>query len=325
MSRLFGFALSLVCLLASSTSSFGQLNKKDETPDNGKGVKLGKPVTQRWKVGAIIRATGGPCRDLFITIPIPTDWNEQTVKVVEEDFSKNLGRVSYRVLDDGVKQMVITVPQIAPGDEAKALLTFEITTHELLAPADTDSLVIPKKPPRNMSKALGSSPLINPRDSKIKKQAAEIFKQNEEEPAWKKVEATFDWVRDNIEYRNGQVTSATQALKDKAGCGEDLVSLFIALVRSQGVPCRTVWVQGHYYPEFYLEDDEGVGHWFPCQVAGNREFGSMSDVRPILQRGDNIRVPEKDDPQRFVPELVKGAAGGGKPQVQFVREVLPAN
>ena len=52
-----------------------------------------------------------------------------------------------------------------------------------------------------------------------------------------------------------------------------------------------VWVPGHCYPEFYLEDAEGRGHWIPCQAAGTRAFGSMPEHRPILQKGDNFRVP----------------------------------
>jgi hypothetical protein len=85
-------------------------------------------------------------------------------------------------------------------------------------------------------------------------------------------------------------------------------------------------VHGHCYPEFYLEDKEGTGHWIPCQAAGTRDFGSMPDTRPILQKGDNYRVPEKKEPQRYVAEFLTGKArGGGKPTARFVRELLPAN
>jgi hypothetical protein len=53
----------------------------------------------------------------------------------------------------------------------------------------------------------------------------------------------------------------------------------------------------------------------------------MSDHRPILQKGDHIRVPdEHKDPQRFVAEFLTGQGGrGGRPQVEFVRKLLPAN
>ena len=82
------------------------------------------------------------------------------------------------------------------------------------------------------------------------------------------------------------------ALKDKTGDCEELTSLFIALCRASDIPARTVWVPGHCYPEFYLEDDEGKGHWFPCQAAGSRAFGGIPEQKPILQKGDNFSVPE---------------------------------
>jgi hypothetical protein len=53
----------------------------------------------------------------------------------------------------------------------------------------------------------------------------------------------------------------------------------------------------------------------------------MSDLRPILQKGDNITVPEEPKPQRFVAEFLTGKAlrGGGRPDAEFVRRLLPGN
>ena len=72
------------------------------------------------------------------------------------------------------------------------------------------------------------------------------------------------------------------------------------------MPARTVWVPGHCYPEFYLEDAEGKGHWFPCQAAGVRSFGGIDEKRPILQKGDNFTVPKRREKQRYVSEFLKG-------------------
>jgi hypothetical protein len=97
--------------------------------------------------------------------------------------------------------------------------------------------------------------------------------------------------------------------------------LFIALCRASEVPARMVWVQGHCYPEFYLQDAEGGEHWFPCQVAGSRAFGSMPDHRPILQKGDNFRSPKnRRERKRYLPETLDGA--GGRPSVKFVRQLV---
>jgi len=42
-----------------------------------------------------------------------------------------------------------------------------------------------------------------------------------------------------------------------------------------------------------------------------------------LQKGDNIRVPERKEPYRFVPEFFTGKKALGKPQVEFVRRLEP--
>jgi hypothetical protein len=288
------------------------------------GIKLDKQLVQRWKVGMNITA-GGPCGDILGTTPVPTDWPEQQVRIVEEDFSPEIKDVTYRTLDNGVKQMMIAIPVLRPGQKAHALVTFEVTRSSILGPDDTTQFEIPKKLPRDIGKFLAPSPLIESRNSKITKQARDLLKDKDQEPAWQQVEAIYDWVRANVEYSNGPIKGALAALNDGNGDCEELTSLFIALCRANKIPARTVWIPGHCYPEFYLQDHEGVGHWFPCQAAGTRDFGSMPDHRPILQKGDNFLVPEKKKvPQRYVAEFLNGKfdTSGGKPQVEFVRQLL---
>jgi hypothetical protein len=76
------------------------------------------------------------------------------------------------------------------------------------------------------------------------------------------------------------------------------------------------------YAEFFLVDAAGKGMWFPCQLHNDRQFGSIRDFRPILEKGDNYRVPEKAEAQRFVAEFLTGKGGGGRPQVEFRRRRL---
>jgi hypothetical protein len=131
-------------------------------------------------------------------------------------------------------------------------------------------------------------------------------------------------VREKVEYKEGKIKTAVAALQDGHGDCEELTSLFIAACRAADVPARMVWVPDHCYPEFYLVDDAGEGHWFPCQAAGTRAFGSMPELRPILQKGDNFKVPEKKKPQRYVAEFLSGkpVKGSGPPKVTFVREFV---
>lgn len=56
------------------------------------------------------------------------------------------------------------------------------------------------------------------------------------------------------------------ALDQRCGDCEEMVLLFVGLCRLSKIPARTVWVHSHDYPEFYLVDKQGKGHWIPPQV-----------------------------------------------------------
>jgi transglutaminase-like putative cysteine protease len=306
---------TLVSLVAVPTTARAQF-KTDAT---GKGPQLGAAKTKKYKCGVQITARGGPCKGIRATIPIPMDWPEQQVQVLSEDLSPTVRSVNYRTVGGGAKQMIVEVPLLPAGEEAHALVTFEVTRHTLLPPTQTDELVVPKKLPRDVLIFTGPSPYIESRNAKIISISKQIVA--EKEGGWAKVEAIYDWVRENVKYENGELKGAIKALNDKTGDCEELSSLIIALCRAQKIPARTVWVPEHCYPEFYLDDAEGHGHWFPCQAAGSRAFGGIPEERPILQKGDNFRDPDRPKEKlRYVSEYLTGKGGGGRPKVKFVRE-----
>ena len=278
--------------------------------------------TTRWQLGVVIEAVGGPCTNLYATLPVPTEWPEQTVRVVDEQASPPVGDVRFRDLDRGVRQLLVTIPRLLGGRKAEVLITYEIDRFPIQAPADTSTLVIPKRPARDLRIYLGSSPFIESRHREIRELAHKLTDENLS--AWQQIEVFYDDVRERVQYMNGPLKGALAALRDGTGDCEELTSLFIAICRAHGVPARTVWVPDHCYPEFYLEDAEGHGQWYPCQAAGTRAFGSIPELRPILQKGDNFKVPEKKERQRYVAEFLTGShrAGNGKPNVEFVRRRL---
>jgi transglutaminase-like putative cysteine protease len=293
----------------------------DATESPAGGPELGDARTQQFRVGVIVSAGSGPCRGLVATLPVPNEWPEQTVRVVEEEVSPLAEPIDYRIVGGTVKQLIVSIPNLPAGEEATVAVTFEVERHSLVEPTATDGLHIPdtKDLPRDLKTFLGPSPYIESTNAKIKTLAKEVGGELE---GWVRVEALFDWVRDNIEPSTEAIPlkGAVKALKDKQGDCEDLGSLFIALCRASGVPARTVWVPGHCYPEFYLVDDTGAGYWFPCEPHGSRAFGGNPDQRPILQKGDNFRTPERPrDRQRYVAEFLTGA--GGKPSVRWIMEL----
>lgn len=311
--------VSLVLLgWLSATAAMGQNTEEEVVSD--KGVGFGSERKTTWRVGVVVRAKNGPMANVLATVPIPTVWPEQKVKVVKKEVSPRV-KISNKDLG-GVRQMMVSIRGMQRGQESKAVFTLEITRKEITEPEDTGLFVIPKRPPRDVQRWLNPSPYINSRDSKIKSLAREAV--SEKESAWEKVEAIYDTVREKVEYKEGKIKSASEALRDGYGDCEELTSLFIAMCRTIKVPARMVWIPDHCYPEFYLQDDEGDGHWIPCQAAGTRAFGSMPETKPILQKGDNFKVTGKKKNQRYVAEYLsaKPVRGSGAPSVMFVREFV---
>lgn len=279
-------------------------------------------ITQHWQVGAVIRSGSVPATSVNIAIPVPTDWPEQRVSIVDENISSVVRNVKYQTLEDGVRRLTATVPRIRANATVKILLKFEVQVEETLAPEKTDHLVIPKKVPRDVKRHLNSSPLINHRKTELKRLTKELTEGKEN--AWDQVKSFYDWIQTNIQYVDtDEVKGAVITFKRKQGNGEDKVNLFVALCRAYKVPARIVWADGVQYAEFYLADEEGNGIWYPCQPDGIPEFGQMTNPRVIQQKGDNIKVPEQKQRRRLVPETVTGNTTGAEPEVIFVRRLLP--
>lgn len=313
--------LSAAILLSACTSTPALAQFKEGDPG---GAKLGASRVQKWKVGILVSAIGGPCKSIIGYVPIPSEWPEQQIKVAEQDVSSGV-KISYQTVDDSVRVMVVRIPLIQANEEAKALMTFEIRRNAQLPPDDTKSFVLPevKELDAPIRRYLTGSPKIEVRDPKIRKAAKEI---GVNKPAWQRVEALYDWTREKVQYKQGgAVKGAVAALKDGVGGHEDLTSLFIAVCRAADIPARTIWVPEFCFAEFYLADAKGEGHWIPCQPAGARVFGEMPDTRPILQKGDNFRPPYNNrDRQRYLAEYLTGtpSQNGGKPRVKFVRQLV---
>lgn len=313
--RCFAFWLILFAQCASAA-----LAAAPTPPAANHGPALGEPMVLRYRVGIVVTAANGPCQGIVATTPMPVDWREQQVKIIEDDLSPSVHDIQYRELEGGVKQMVLSIPYLAAGEECHAITTIEVTRHSLISPDETSELQIPKKLPKDIRAYLGTSPGIETRSPKIRSISKEIIKGADGD-AWSQVEAIYDWVRDNVKYREGDFKGALSALRAKEGDCEELSSLFIAMCRNNGIPARTVWVPGHCYPEFYLADASGAGYWFPCQAAGTRDFGGIPEHRPILQKGDDFVDPDRPSRKlRYVTEHVTGK--GGKPRVRFVREMI---
>lgn len=280
---------------------------------------------EHWRVGLVVKATGGAFRRLVGTTAVPMDWPEQRVRPVSEDLSSG-ARITYQMADEGVRQMTVTIPSLAAGQEARGLVTFAVERIVQVPPNDASKFRFanPNRLDRKLAGYLTPSPYIESNDPQIQALAKQIGVEHDE--PWRRVEAIYDWVRSKVRYEEMPLKGALAALRDGSGDCDELSALFIAICRAAGVPARTVRVPGHCYAEFYLLDAVGEGRWFPCQPAGTRSFGGMPDLRPILQKGDNILATAPNSRRkehfRFLPQNLVGMPVGnaGQPEVRFVCE-----
>jgi transglutaminase-like putative cysteine protease len=221
--------------------------------------------------------------------------------------------------------MIFEIPAVAPGTSGQALVTFEVSKAALLPPADPSAYAIPKSAPRDVKKYLGASPFIEVTNTRIKALTKELTAGKE--GAWVQLEAIYDGLRDKVKVEPVKQAGAAAALKEGKSTKEDLTALFVACCRVHKVPARMVWVVDGCYAEFYLQDGKQKGYWFPASLmAKEKEFGQVSDTNPIMQKGDNIKVPENKEAYRFVPEFIKASGvAGGKPRPEFVRQLDVAN
>lgn len=310
----------------------------DETPDDGeRGPRFGKAISTKYRAGMIFeaRANGG-CKDLLGTAPVPTDFPEQKVRTLEENFPRS-ARVDYRDLKEGgARQMVFRMRELKPGQRVEATVLFEVTRRPLLPPSQPEIYRFPKTVSRDLRRYLKAGDYIESTSKTVRKLASDIIEQveeaNKDATDWEKIDALFEYVRTEISYKEAQVEKpmrgALAALRTRDGDCEDMSALFIAMCRSLDVPARLVRVPGHCWAEFYLVDDEKNGYWFPAQVAGTEELGSMQDVRVILQKGDSFRLPEspKED-SLYVKELFTGQLKENAPDpiYQFIQDTNPTD
>jgi len=264
-------------------------DQKGQSP----GISFGMTVPSDWEFGLQIDSPAAS-RQISATFPVPREWPEQEVELLEEFQSDNVSKFDRKKPTKWTEQFAFTVKQIPAGQSEKAYVRFRVKKKMIQAPKDTSVFVKAKKVPSKLKDFLKPSPLIESKDKRIRAIAAEL-------------EDKFDKVN----------RSCLEALDNEHGdCGE-LSSLFIALCRAQGVPARAVWIPGHTYPEFYLQDATGKGHWFPCQAAGSYAFGSMAEIRPILQKGDRFKMPGEKEPVRYVRPSVE--AFGAPVNIRWIR------
>lgn len=322
--RLFSALALAIFAISAMPSAQAQRNKVDKGADAHavEMLEYTAPRTIEMLVGLRVKTGNGEMASTIATTVFPTDWPEQQVEIVEVNIPAGV-KHAFRDLPGNNRQLFLSAPSIPAFATIEGTVKVRITKSHIVGPSDPSGLVIARRAPRDVKLFTGNSPYIEASSSEVRKIARDIADQ-EPSNAWEHVELIYDWVRDNIEYTRGELKDTKKTLRDKSGDCEEMTSLFVALCRASNIPARCVWIPNHCYPEFYLEDADGHGFWFPCQVAGSEHFGSMPEYLPILQKGDRFKVPEKQETQRYLADYLtsKKIVGQQAPQVEFIRQLL---
>lgn len=284
----------------------------------------GSPITRGWRVGVVIKTGRQPIKDVLTYIPVPQQWPEQEVRIFDDEVPGNFEVQEVEQLQ-GLQRLVLHGRGIEAKQTVVALMTYSITTRPIKLPSDTSIFRLPDHKQKEVKGFLMTSEGINFRNKKLRKQAEELAAAAGND--WGKAESIYDWVRANIEQlpevANARYLGAQAAFVKQEGFKDDVVSLFIAMCRSVGIPARTVYHDSGSYAEFMLDDRAGNHHWFPCDLVGLEAFGKSVEPKLILQKGDSIKVPGEKGRRKFVPAtgICKGISGTVSPRaMNFVRE-----
>lgn len=301
----------------------------DVAVDRPTAVSYGAQTVSRYRFGVKVTGRSRTVTDILAMVAVPLEGPEQEVELIEEDSSPEVESVELRDTDAGVRQMLITIPSLAPRAEAHAYAVYEVRTRVILPPKETKTLKAPERPEKNrdLKRYVAKSPFIDAKHPKIRAAVKEALKKVKETPeggtgVWEHVEALYDYALDTVKYKEGEDKSSVQALASKEGDCQSIGAVFVAMCRTEKIPARMVWVDGHQYAEFYLEDEEGHGGWYPIETAGTRSFGGMPLARVILQKGDNFSVPERRGERlRYASDFaLMMTTKEAQPKIVYVRE-----
>lgn len=243
----------------------------------------------------------GAATGVIASFPVPADWEDQKAELVYQEIEP--ASATLRFVDlDGAKLAQVTIPRLAAGDTAKVLLRYQVDRAPITPPEDPQALTLPdsRALARDQRKFLQPSPFIESRDLAIRTAAESLSTEGQQ--GWEQVRQFYDYVHHNVTYENGPMRGAAAALKEGRGDCEEMTTLFVALCRASSIPARTVWVPSHCYPEFLMKTADREDRWVAVEMTGDFPFGQSPEKRPILQKGDNFRVPGSRGAEHYVKQ-----------------------
>lgn len=292
-------------------------------PSADPAIELTAPRTYQLKMVVRVAAPKETaCKNVVVVAPIPMDWYEQKVRLLSRTFTEG-GKYREQIKRGQCATMKFQIPRIEAGESASVELLYEITRWRMQFTLPGETLEFAKGPPADVRDQYSRQPPgLEMKHPKIVKLAAELEQQHAADSPWEMVKGFWQWTRDNVEFKNGDFRGALFAIEQHCGDCEEMSALFVSMCRLSGVVARSVWVEGHNYPEFYLRDPHGKGHWIPAQVLGPAWFGEMTEYRPIFQKGDAFYDPFKRKYVRYTPQTARADGNSSEPKLTVEHLIL---
>lgn len=276
------------------------------------------PRDYELEIGIHLKGTG-PAQMLRATTPLPVELPEQIIERTNIDVNGCSAFV--RRISQEAAQLALSAPSIAKGQTIYAVSRTQLTLlkqyHGFVK--EQFAHLQPTPPLAFKRQYLFDSPGIQTRAAPVRKLQKEIT--GDYSHPWDAAFKIYLWVRENIEARLGNYTSVVRALKNRVGDCEERAACFVALCRAAGIPARLVWIPNHNWAEFFLVDSDGKGHWIPAHTAAYSWFGWTGAHELVIQKGDNLFVPEKRQPQRLLADWSQWS--GARPETRFTARIRP--
>lgn len=304
----------VICLFTSQT-----LLAEEKTTDENPTLRLSNERSYLYEIGVEVSAGASNLRNVTVTMPSLQNWREQKVELLKRKKPPRSKVTQKRHINSGTN-LICKVPFIGKGKTVTISQVYRVTRLDVELKLDFKSL---RKPSSKEQKAfkifLIKAPGVDTNNRNIRKAAKFLY--DSEKSTWDNVEGFYYWIRNNVEYQyHDDFRGAANTLDKKIGDCDDMSALFIGFCRVNGIPARTVWIQDHAYPEFYLVDKSGQGHWIPVQISGQHWIGKMFEARPIFQKGDSFYDSVLKKKTHYLPQSVY--AYGGKVSMKPFKRLI---
>lgn len=290
-------------------------------PKNQKGYL--EPRT--FEVTTQIKATGrGPARNLVAATVAPTDFAEQkrSPKFTKPIFKNDGCESGYQSLTPFATQFVLKANTIVDEQVVTATAVDRFEVSKSFFGFERDQFPAKQKISRKqLGMFLGTSPGIKVRSAHVSRIAKSVA--GSQSHPWDVAKAFHSWVFENIKGRLQSYTSVDAAIKNRVGDCEERAAVFIALCRATGIPARLVWVPSHCWAEILLVDSQDKPHWIPVHTAAYSWFGWTGVHELVLQKGDNIPIPQQGKKVRLVYDHFQ--CRGKKPKLEFTMSIRPVD